>query len=139
MISHPYVTGLVYKGTIHSAITADVAVGAAKAELCAGAKAISLVFTQGGTVNNRSGVLTVYVSNDGTNFYQYNMLIDNVANTNAETPTRIASKTRAVAGSDVLFFDPATLGAITHFKVVIDITDGALPSGSFTVTSAIAY
>lgn len=136
---YTYSQGIVYKPTIHNAITADVLVADAKAEICAGAKAISLAFIQGGTVNNRSGVLTVYVSNDGTNFYQYNMLIDNVTNTNAQTKTRIATKTRASAGGDILFFDPETLGAITHFKVQVDITDGALPTGNFTVVAAITY
>jgi hypothetical protein len=138
-LHHTYSTGIVYKQTIHDAITADVLVANAKAELCAGAKAISLILTEAGSVNNRSGVLKVYVSNDGTNFYQYNMLISNAANTNSQTLTRVASVTRAAAGTDVLFFDPATLGAITHFKVEIDITDGATPAGNFTVTTTVAY
>ncbi len=134
-----YSQGIVYKQTIHDAITADVLVADAKAELCAGAKAIALIFTEAGTVNNRSGVLSVYVSVDGTNFYLYNMLIDNAANSNSQTLTRVASKTRAAAGTDVLFFDPETVGAITHFKVQIDITDGASPTGNFTVKTTVQY
>jgi len=134
-----YVKGIVYNQLVHDAIEADVLVADAKAVLCAGAKAIMLTLTEAGSVNNRSGVATVWVSNDGTNFCQYNMLIDNLANTNSQTLTRVSSKTRASAGTDVLFFDPMTLGGITHFKVQIDITDGASPVGTFTVKATVAY
>lgn len=136
----PYTPGLVYLHTMHNAVEATVAIGAAKAQLCAGAKAIALQFTENATVNNRSGVLAVAVSVDGgSTFYTYNMLISNVANTNSQTLTRVASVTRAAAGTDVIFFDPDTLGAITHFKVSITITDGAVPTGSFTINAAIKY
>lgn len=134
-----YTPGLVFRKTIHSAITATVAEASVKPELCAGAKAISIVITEGGTVNNRSGAFTFYVSNDGVTFVAYNMVIDNVTNTNGQNLTRIASKTRNAAGSDVLFFDPATLGGITYFKVVPTITDGGAPTGNFTVEANIAY
>ncbi|MCK9578702.1 hypothetical protein M0R01_04430 [bacterium] len=136
---YSYTEGIVYKQTIHDAITASVAVADAKAELCAGAKSIMLSLTEGGTVNNRSGELKIYVSNDGTNFYQYNMLIDNVANTNAQNKTRISSKVRASAGTDILFLDKETLGAIAFFKAELVITDGAAPTGNFTIKSTVMY
>lgn len=138
-VSIPYVSGIVYKPTLHNAITASVLVAAAKAELCAGAKAISLVFSGSSDIANRSAVLKVYVSNDGTNFYQLNMLVSNLANTNAQTKTRVASVTRAAAGADVLFIDPVALGGITHFKVEVAITDSPAPAGSITVTAGICY
>ncbi|MFA5158505.1 MAG: hypothetical protein WC451_04970 [Patescibacteria group bacterium] len=136
----PYTTGLVYLHIIHNAITENVAVDDAKAQLCAGAKAIALTITEAGSVNNRSGVFVVSVSIDGgATFYTYAMLMSNVANSNAQTPIRVASLTRASAGTDVLFFDPATLGAITHFKVSVTITDTDSPAGTFTVKAAIKY
>jgi hypothetical protein len=67
------------------------------------------------------------------------MLIDNVANTNAQNFTRVASKTRATAGSDILWLDPATLGVITHIKNLVTITDGGSPTGNFTVKNVIEY
>ena len=40
-----------------------------------------------------NGVFSVEVSNDGANWVTYNKLIDNVANTNAQSLTRVASST----------------------------------------------
>jgi len=131
--------GIVDGVLIHDQITADVAVGDAKAIGCVGAKNISITITEGGTVLNRSGDFTFFVSVDGTNFYAYSMMIDNVTNSNVQTITRVASKTRAAAGTDVLFFTPETLGGITHFKVVVDVTDGGTPTGWFTVKAAIKF
>lgn len=124
---------------IHNAITASVVLEDAEAIPCAGAKSIALAITEAGTVNNRQGDFTVYVSVDSANYTQYKMLIDNVTNTNAQNLTRVATKNRAVAGTDVLFFDPGTLGGITRIKIVPTITDGALPTGNFTVKASISY
>ena len=107
---------------------------------CAGAKKIGIQLAGGGTFNARSGVLTITVSLDGgTNYITYNMLLDNVANTNAQTLTRIASKTRASVGTDILWLDPVTLGVITHIKNLVTITDGGSPTGNFTVKNVIEY
>jgi len=95
---------------------------------------LSLVFTEGGTVSNRSGVFTVTISNDGTNFYAYNMLISNATNTNGQTLTRVASVTRNTAGTDVVFITPETYFA--YIKVTVTLTDGETPTGNFTVTLA---
>ena len=136
--SYTYEEGIVKKVTIYDAVTADVDLTSAEKIECVGAKAIALAITEGGTVNNRSAAFTVYVSIDGgVTFAQYNMLIDNVTNTNAQNLTRVASKTRNSAGTDILWFDPATLRVITHFKLVIDVTDGAAPTGNFTGKAAI--
>lgn len=124
-----------------TAISAITATNTPVAIPCAGAKRIGIEFTEGGTVNNRSGVLTITVSMDGgTNFRAYNMLIDNVDNANTETtPTHVANKTRASEGTDILWLDPATLGVITHIKALVTITDAGSPTGNFTVKATIAY
>lgn len=131
-------------------VTAESAITATNepvAILCAGAKRIAIEFTESGTVNNRSGVLTITASVDGgTTFRAYNMLISNAANdAGAGTPgsgigfTRVASVTRATAGTDLVWMDPATLGPITHIKSTVTITDGGSPTGNFTVKASIKY
>ena len=130
------------KGTIQI-VVAENAITATNTPVsisCAGAKKIGIIFTEGGSVNARSGALTLTVSLDnGKTYVSYNMLIDNVANTNAQNFTRIASKTRAAAGNDILWLDPSTLGVITHIKNLVTITDGGSPTGNFTVKNVIEY
>jgi len=122
------------------AINATTATNTPVAIPCAGAKKIGVVFTEGGTVNNRSGVLAITVSMDGgTNFYAYNMLLSNVANTNEQQLTRVASITRNSAGTDLAWLTPETLGTITSLKATVTVTDGASPTGNFTVYLAISY
>ena len=133
---YSYTPGFIDKIVVHNGITADAT---SDAEPCFGAKSISLVFTEAGTVLNRSGVLTISISNDGVTYVDYSMLIDNVANANSEQLTRVASKTRAAAGSDILFFAPETVGAFAFFKVKIDITDTTTPTGNFSVVANVQY
>ena len=129
--------GIVYTPILHSAITATAT---SVAQLVAGAKGVGIELTEGGTVNNRSGVLTITVSFDGgTTFRAYSMLIDNVANSNAQQLTRVASKTRAAAGTDILWLTPESLAGITHIKAVVTISDGGSPTGNFTVRAVITY
>jgi hypothetical protein len=128
--------GVVEIVTTESAITAD---NTAVAVPCAGAKRIGIVFTEGGTVLNRSGVLTVTVSMDGTNFYAYSMLISNLANAITEGFTRVASITRASAGTDICWMTPETLGPIIALKTNLDITDGGTPTGNYTIKVVIQY
>ena len=128
--------GTVEVVTTESAITAD---NTAVAVPCAGAKKIGIVFTEGGTVNNRSGVLTITVSFDGTNFYAYSMLVSNAANANSETLTRVASITRASAGTDICWMTPETLGPIVALKTNLDVTDGDAPTGNYTIKVIIQY
>jgi hypothetical protein len=136
----PYIPCAVEHVKLHDEIEATVLVAAAKPQLVAGAKSISVMLTEGGTVNNRSGEMAIYISTDGgTTFVLYNALIDNLTNTNSQTLTRVASKTRNSAGSDILFFDPATVGVITHVKAQLTITDGATPTGDFTVVLTASY
>ena len=105
----------------------------------AGAKKITVELVELATVLNRSGVLTITASVDnGVNFRAFAMLIDQVANTNAQTLTRVASKTRAAAGVDLLAVDIEKFG-FTHIKSVVTITDGATPSGTFNVNVLVQY
>lgn len=56
---------------------------------------------------NRSsgnGVFTVDVSNDGTNWTAYNRLTSNLANSNVQADTRVASVTLNANGSNFAFF-----------------------------------
>ena len=133
---HSYIKGVVKKKTMHSAIEATAV---SEAVDCFGAKAVMISLTEAGTVLNRSGLLTITVSNDGENFHAYNMLLDNVANANSEQLTRVANKTRNAEGSDILFLTQETLGAITHFKATVTLTDGGTPTGNFTVKSSVCY
>lgn len=129
-------------GTIEivKAINAAVGTNTPAPIPCAGAKKIAIQLTEAGSVNNRSGVLTITASLDGGVSYQaYSMLISNAANTNGQTLVRVASITRATAGTDICFLSPETLGAITHIKATVTITDGATPAGTFTVTATIQY
>lgn len=107
---------------------------------CVGAKAIMLAFSSAavGETQNRKMTLTVEVNNDdSTTYHAYNMLIDNVANTNSQTLTRVASKAiDGTATSHILWFTPETLGAITHFRVKLT-RDTAGTAGTFTVKSSI--
>lgn len=52
-----------------------------------------------------NGVFSVEVSNDGSNWVTFNKLIDNVANTNAQQLTRVASCTLASNTSKVYTLD----------------------------------
>lgn len=136
-----YSKGIVYTPILHNAIgvsTSPLTV-VSNAQLVAGAKAVGFEFT-GATITTRSAILTITVSFDGgTNFQAYSMLISNAANTNSQTLLRVASITRAASGTDVCWMTPETLGAITHIKATLVITDTGTPVGTFTVKAVICY
>lgn len=114
----------------HSAITATATSSAIPV---VGAKKVIIELTENATVLNRSGVLTITgaITRGGTH-RAISTLIDNVANTNAQTVLRVASKTRATAGTDLLALDLSAWG-FAEIKAVVTITDGATPSGTFDV------
>lgn len=76
-------------------------------------------------VTSGNGVFTVYVSND-PNVAQvlYNRLTSNVANTNGQTDTRVASLTLSTNTSNFLFFPPGDTFAYVQVRVAVS-TDGA--------------
>lgn len=70
----------------------------------AGAKKVTFIFTRS---DHSSGnhVFDVDVSLDGTTFVDFNKLVDNVANTNSQQLTRVASSTLSSATSKVYSMD----------------------------------
>jgi len=134
MKSHAYpLENIVVKETIYDEVVATVALADAEKIDIAGAKSISIQIIGGGTFNNRSGALTIYLSNDGSNFTAFNMLVDNVTNTNGQDKTRVASKTVNSATSAIVVLDSEMIGAFTYMKLPLTITDSAAPTGNFTV------
>ena len=129
---YAYTPGDLEVVTAHDAIIIDATSDAID---ISGAKAICIEFTGTG-ITTREAVLTATISVDGTNFHAYSMLIDNAANTNAQTLLRVASKTRTATGTDILWMTPETL-AFKEMKIAIDITDSGTPAGSYTVNVAI--
>lgn len=60
---------------------------------------------------------------DSPTMTAYNMLIDNVTNTNAQTPTRINSKSLAANGDAMVWMDPSA--PATHIEITAtETTDG---------------
>ncbi len=137
-MSHKTTTpNIVYTNTIHTGLLTNAA-HTSDAQLCSGAKSISLFFTETLDSSAKEATLTVTVSADGTNFHAYNMLITNTAESNAETLIRVASVARQANGTDILWFTPETLGAINYFKVVVTI-DATVGNGSFAVMGVVQY
>jgi len=129
---YAYTSGDLQVITAHDAIIVDTTSDAFD---ISGAKAICIEHIGTG-ITTREGVLTVTVSTDGTNFRAYAMLITDIANSNAQTLTRVASNTISATGVDLLWMTPETL-AFKEMKVAIDITDSGTPAGSHTVNVAI--
>ena len=129
---YAYTPGDLEVVTAHDAIIIDATSDAFD---ISGAKAICIEYT-GTTITTRSGVLTVTVSVDGTNFRAYAMLITNTAEANSESLTRVASVTRAATGTDIFWMTPETL-AFKEMKIVDTITSTGTPAGSFTVKVSI--
>lgn len=119
--------------TVHDAITATVAIADCKAVRCSGATNIMLELTGSSAISNRSCAFTFYVSMDGTNFYQHNVLIDN-----ATAKTVIASKTIATATTALVFVDLDALG-FNFFKILPTITDSGTGAGTLTAKANITY
>ena len=135
-----YSNGIVYTPTM---IDAVIITTTSVVQLIAGARAVGLeVFsTAVGETQDRAGNFKLTVSMDGgTTFRAYNMLIDNVVNSNAQQLTRVASKglTAGTAQSGILWMTPETLAGITHIKCVFTrTTTGA--AGTFSARAVITY
>ena len=141
MASHKsYISGIVYHPTVINAVTVTTT---SAAQLVAGARGVGIEFysTAVDGIQDRVGNITITVSMDGgTTFRDYNMLIDNVVNTNAQNLTRIASKglTAGSAQNAILWMTPETLPGITHIKAVFTrTTEGT--KGTFTCNLVITY
>jgi len=136
-----YTPGMVYNPTLLSAVgvsTSPLTVTSATQPV-AGAKGVGFELT-GASITTRSAVFTVTASMDGgTTYNAYSMLISNLANTNSQTLTRVASITRAATGTDMCWMTPETLSGITHIKATLVITDTGTPAGTFTVKAVVTY
>ena len=75
-------------------------------------------------ITSGNGVFTVEATSDGTNWKALATLIDNVANTNAQQLTRVASKTLSTNGSDFLYLDNFVAVKAIRVKATVS-TDGA--------------
>lgn len=89
-----------------SNIDKDTATGDETSELetVEGAKKISIVTTRANHTSGSSTVL-VEVSIDGTNWVQFNRLVDNIANDDTKTKAHIASKAYSTNGTYILGLD----------------------------------
>lgn len=103
-----------------------------------GAKRVTIVFEELGTVNNRSGVLTLtgQLEKDGT-YYAINGLVDNVSNAITEGIVRVANKTRNANGANILAL-PMEFGW-QNIKATVTVTDGGSPTGFFQVKAFLEY
>lgn len=90
-------------------------------------KKYSIQFTAA-TVTSGNGVFKVYVSNDGTNWVQYNRLTDNLTNTNVQTDTRVASVTLNANGNKMYFFPVGD-----HFRY-LGVSLAVTTDGAYTAT-----
>lgn len=135
----PYSSGKVTSRTITDAIEATVAYTAAKSENVAGAKSVMLQFIASATISDRSAVLKVYGTCDGTNWTQINLLTSNATPTAGNDLTRVSSVTRNSAGADLIAIDPAMLGALKEIRVDVAITDSTLPVGTISVVCNVQY
>jgi len=135
-----YISGIVYHPTVINAVTVTTT---SAAQLVTGARGVGIEFysTAVDGIQDRAGNIKITVSMDGgTTFRDYNMLIDNVVNTNAQNLTRIASKglTAGSAQNAVLWMTPETLSGITHIKAVFTRTTAGA-NGTFTCNLVITY
>lgn len=82
------------------------------------------------SITSGNGVFTVDVSNDGVNWIAYNRLTTNVANTNAQFDTRVASVTLSSNTSAIVFIpDP-----VVYFRVKVTVTtDGVYSATALSV------
>jgi predicted GH43/DUF377 family glycosyl hydrolase len=83
-------------------------------------KAISILFS-GTAETGGSATFTIYVSNDGINFVEYNRLITNVANTNGQDDLKTSSFTIDATTTKLLALFPAG-DYFRYIKVQMDIS-----------------
>ncbi len=93
----------------------------------AGAKKVTLYFGRGGATGPNAGstLYKVQVSPDGVTWNDYNKLISNTANTNAQTLTRVSSSTISAATSTtVVSLDVENDSFYAVRCIVVETTDG---------------
>lgn len=91
--------------------------------MIAGAKKVTLLFTRSAHAAG-SSLFTVTTSLDGTTFGPFNKLISNVANTNVQDLTRVASVSLAANGSERVSLDLQHDAFHSMRVAVTETTDG---------------
>lgn len=113
---------------LYTALAATTTTASSTPINIAGAKKVTLFFSRGDTTgqgNSGSSAFSVTVSGDDSNYVQYNKLIDNVTNTNAQTLTRVGSVSLAAGTSTKTYsMDLDRDGFIGMKCGVIETTDG---------------
>ena len=138
-----YTEGVVYYPTLIDAVT-NTATSAA--QVIAGAKGVGIEFSSASVLiettptMDRVGTMTIEVSMDGgSTWIAYNMLIDNVTNTNEQMLTRVASKQiSTTVASHIYFMTPETLSGLTHMRAKLT-RDTTGTGGTFSVKAVITY
>lgn len=88
-----------------------------------GAKKVSLRFKRS---NHSAGssAFSVETTLNGTDWFTYNLLIDNVANTNVQNITRVSGKTLASDTEAQVSLDLNSMAVMAFRVVVTETTDG---------------
>lgn len=111
--------------TITKVLNAVTATTTSEALDIEGAEKVVFVFNR---ANHNAGktVFTVTVSVDNSNYITYNKLIDNVANTNVQNLTRVASYDTGAANATKFYtMSPEDVGCFKYVKVTAtETTDG---------------
>lgn len=90
----------------------------------AGARKISFLLKRSVHISGNTA-FSIEVSHDGTNWVTYNGIVDNIVNTNAQTVTRVASKTLSTATSALVALDMDYF-CFPFLRVFADVTtDGS--------------
>ena len=97
------------------------------------AEKVTLALTATG-ISTGNGVYTITGSFDGTTYYPINTVIDNVANTNVQTLTRVASKTLSANGSALVALDLENFG---YYYIKITVT--RTTDGSYSAVVLVEY
>lgn len=100
-----------------------------------GAKKVTIYFHRSinGTTATANAVFKVYVSEDGNEYVLYNKLIDNVANSNSQTLTRVASKTLGYSSTtDASFLSMDLQHDSLGFVLVVASSSNSVVSASST-------
>jgi len=82
------------------------------------------IFVTRANHSSGSSAFTVTASPDGVTYYDVKTLIDNIANTNAQNYTRIATKTLSANGTDFVGLDLEPFGYEWIKVKVTETTDG---------------
>ena len=102
------------------------------------ARKVTLI-AAGSSLYNRTAEVSTEVSLDGTTFVDFNMLVNNLENSNSQTTTLTESLTVPVNDSILGCF--ADLGwAFKDMRIVVDISDsGGSPSGTISCSVLVEY